>query len=177
MRQAYVAETAMADLARRRGKALVAYAYLLCGDMAEAEDLVQDALIKVFLRPRALDPATVEAYVRRAVLTLYLDGYRRRRSFTALRHLVAVGDAVDGPSGEVSVRADVRAALRALPPQQRACVVLRFYEDLTTTEIADRMNLGTGTVKRYLSLAVRRLEGLLGPVRQDDVEIMDGGRA
>ncbi len=55
-------------------------------------------------------------------------------------------------------------ALRGLPPQQRACVVLRFYEDLTVAEIAHHLAVSEGAVKRYLSLGVHRLEGLLGPI-------------
>ena len=62
-------------------------------------------------------------------------------------------------------RIDLVAALRGLPPQQRACVVLRFYEDLTVAEIAHHLAVSDGAVKRYLSLGVHRLEGLLGRSR------------
>ena len=65
-------------------------------------------------------------------------------------------------------RDDVTAALAGLPAEQRAAVVLRYYEDLTVPEVADRMGLGEGTVKRYLSLATRRLEDRLGPVAPPD---------
>ncbi|HEY3544729.1 MAG TPA: sigma factor-like helix-turn-helix DNA-binding protein, partial [Propionicimonas sp.] len=61
-------------------------------------------------------------------------------------------------------RLDVMSALRDLPRQQRACVVLRFYEDLTVAEIADHLGVSQGAVKRYLSMGVHALERTLGPV-------------
>jgi RNA polymerase sigma-70 factor (ECF subfamily) len=154
----------MAALARERGRALHAYAYLLTGDHRDAEDLVQDALVKTFARARHREIASAEGYVRTAILTTWVDGYRRRRQWERVRHLLARGDRHDGPADEVGARRDVRAALARLAPQQRACVVLRYYDDLTVPEIADRMGLAEGTVKRYLSLAVGRLEDLLGPL-------------
>lgn len=81
-----------------------------------------------------------------------------------MRHLLVRGERKDGPADEVAARSDVRAALGRLAPQQRACVVLRYYDDLTVSEIADRLGLADGTVKRYLSVAVGRLETLLGPL-------------
>ncbi len=69
----------VAELLATRGRALTRYAYLLCGNAADAEDLVQDALVKTFARRRAgLELDSAEAYVRRAILTLYLDGWRKR---------------------------------------------------------------------------------------------------
>jgi RNA polymerase sigma-70 factor (ECF subfamily) len=154
---------AMVALATTRGRALTGYAYLLTGSVADAEDLVQEALLKVFLGRPGAGPVT-EAYVRRAILNLYVDGYRRRRRWWAARPRLADADTVPAHDAAVAVRADVQAALAQLPRQQRACVVLRFYEDLTAEAIADRLGLATGTVKRYLSLATDRLEHLLGPV-------------
>lgn len=158
-------EHALDDLVRTRGSALVGYAYLLCGDRREAEDLVQDALVKTFSRGRGgLETHSLEGYVRRAVLTTYVDGFRRRRRWAAVRHLLATDDVGPGSDAEVAARADVAAALEALTPRERACVVLRFYEDLTVPAIADALALSQGSVKRYLSDAVRRMEHLLGPL-------------
>ena len=64
----------------------------------------------------------------------------------------------------------MQVALAALAPQQRICVVLRYYDDLTVPEIADRLSLAEGTVKRYLSLAVHRMEALLGPLAPATVQ-------
>lgn len=169
------ADEAMSTLARERGKALTGYAYLLTGELRDAEDLVQDALVKTFVRAHHVDPGAAEGYVRRAILTTYIDGYRRRRRWEGVRHLLARSDAEESQEDLSAHRVDVQAALRALPPQQRACVVLRYYDDLTAAEIADRLDLGVGTVKRYLSLAVHRMESLLGPVGSpmtDDVVVV-----
>ncbi|MCL3861382.1 sigma-70 family RNA polymerase sigma factor [Actinotalea sp. K2] len=158
-------EDSLDDLVRTRGSALVGYAYLLCGDRREAEDLVQDALVKTYSRGRAgLRATNVEGYVRRAVLTTYLDGFRRRRRWAAVRHLVSRDDSSAGHEGVTTERLDVQDALRSLAPRERACVVLRFYEDLTVAAIAEELLVSQGAVKRYLSDGVRRMEALLGPL-------------
>jgi RNA polymerase sigma-70 factor (ECF subfamily) len=158
-------EQSLDALVRSRGTALVGYAYLLCGDRREAEDLVQDALVKTYSRGRvATRPANVEGYVRRAILTTYLDGFRRRKRWAAIRHLAEQGEATPGPELASGDRLDIRAALDALGPRERACVVLRFYQDMTVARIADELSLSEGTVKRYLSDGVHRIQALLGPV-------------
>lgn len=166
-------EDALGDLVARRGRALVGYAYVLCGDARQAEDLVQDALVKVFARLRAPEPPTAhplghgpgyaanEAYVRRAILTLYLDGHRRRRRWAGVRHLVATDDHVRAVDSGATARADVAAALGRLSPRERACVVLRYFEDLTVPQVADALGLAQGTVKRYLADGTRTLREVL----------------
>jgi RNA polymerase sigma factor (sigma-70 family) len=155
----------LSDLVRQRGRQLTGYAYLFTGDVAAAQDLVQDALIKVFLRTRAgFTPDVAEAYVRRSIVGLYVDGFRRRRKWALLRPLVATADIGEEPELSTADRIDLRAALATLAPQERACVVLRFYEDMTIAEIAEQMRLAPGTVKRYLSNAIHKLQARLGPV-------------
>ncbi|NLE72779.1 MAG: sigma-70 family RNA polymerase sigma factor [Actinomycetales bacterium] len=163
------ADRTLEALARDRGPDLLAYATLLTGgDRAAAQDLVQDAIVKVFGRMRAgFTPDVAEAYVRRTILTLYVDAFRRRRGWSAVRHLVAVPDAGPAPHAEAE-SLDLRAALRDLAPQERAVVVLRFYEDLTVPDVADRMGLAEGTVKRYLSNALHKLGARLGPLAEAD---------
>ncbi len=172
-------EESLEELVRTRGPALVGYAYLLCGDRREAEDLVQDALVKTFARGRITDPGAVEGYVRRAVLSTYLDGFRRRRRWAAVRHLVVDDDRHPGPETSSAVRVDVEEALRTLSPRERACVVLRFYEDMTVPRIADALSLSEGSVKRYLSDGIRRVEAALGAAHVDrpareTVEVVTG---
>jgi len=158
-------DTALVDLVRDRGEALVRYAFLLTGDVTAAQDVVQDALVKVFVRLRARpQPEFLEAYVRRTIVTLYIDGYRRRRSWTQVEHLLVQDEARQGPDVDTAARLDLHAALATLAPQERAAVVLRYFADLTVPEIADEMGLAQGTVKRYLSNAVGRLEKRLGPM-------------
>lgn len=161
------ADDTLAVLARDRGADLIAYATLLTGDRAAGQDLVQDAIVKVFGRMRlGFTPDVAEAYVRRTILTLYVDGFRRRRTRAAYAHLVAAPDVRPSHDAAAADTLDLRTALGTLGPQERAVVVLRFYEDLTVPDIADRMGLAEGTVKRYLSNALRRLEQCLGPIAE-----------
>lgn len=160
-------------LVRERRPALVRYAALLTGgDLREADDLVQEALVRTFSRGRPLrEVAAAEGYVRQAILRVFVDGYRRRRHWQSLRHLVASTDTVPSTAATSDAVLDVRAALVTLRPRPRACVVLRYYDDLTVPEIAERLGLAQGTVKRYLSDAVAALEVLLGPLPDTRAEV------
>lgn len=160
------------ELVRARGTALVGYGYLLTGDLREAEDLVQDSLVKVFARGRpAHEVASAEAYVRRTMLTTHIDGFRRRKHWAAIRHLVASDDVTPssgplaGPEALVTERLALHEALSGLPPRQRACLVLRYYDDLPLAEIAATLSLTEGAVKRYLYEGTRALVARLGTVR------------
>ncbi|WP_421743418.1 sigma-70 family RNA polymerase sigma factor [Cellulomonas sp.] len=130
------------QLVRERGPALLRYGYLLTGDAADAQELVQDALVSVLARKATLRvPAAVEGYVRQTMLSSYIDGYRRRRRWLSVRHLLVSPEVADDPRHGVDARRDVVAALAGLPPRVRACVVLRYFEDLPVAEIADRLQL------------------------------------
>jgi RNA polymerase sigma-70 factor (sigma-E family) len=153
----------LTELVDRRGGALVRYAALLSGDPAEAEDLVQDALVRTFASAsgRRADVEDAEAYVRRAILNTYLDAYRRRQRWVRVRHLLGRPD--HAPATDVEGRADLDAALAQLPPRQRACVLLRYYADMPLAAVAVEMGVTVGTVKRHLHDATTRLGGLLEP--------------
>lgn len=166
-------EQTLTELVSTRSSALRSYAFLLCGDGKEAEDLVQEALVKTFVRLRAgTDVHSTEGYVRRAILTVYLDTYRRRRRWAAVRHLFGP-EQVEGPEAPTATQVDVRAALGRLTPRERACAVLRFYDDLTVPQIAAQLGLSGGAVKRYLSDAMHTLEELLGPLSDTDDGVVD----
>ena len=150
------------ELANSRYAALLAYAIALTGQRATAEDVVQEALVRVFSSPRSLVSAGhAESYVRRAIASIYIDDGRRASLLdrTAKRlgwETDPVIDAPEPPDDEVA------AALMQLSPQVRTCVVLRYYEDLTTTQIAERLGLSNGTVKRYLHEGSAMLRDGLG---------------
>jgi len=165
----------MERLARERGSALVGYAYLLTGELTAAQDLVQEALIQTFSRRRRDDVEFLEAYVRRAILNTYLNARRRRQRWGDVVHLVAAAEAAAGPDDIVADRADVYAALARLTPRERACVVLRHFEDLTIRDIAARLDVSEGAVKRYLSDARRRLAPMLGAPDAADIDVITEG--
>jgi len=165
----------MGRLARERGSALVGYAYLLTGELTAAQDLVQEALIQTFSRRRRDDVEFLEAYVRRAILNTYLNSRRRRQRWGDVVHLVADADTTAGPDAIVADRADVHAALARLTPRERACVVLRHFEDLTVRDIAARLDVSEGAVKRYLSDARRRLAPMLGAPDAADIDVITEG--
>lgn len=153
----------LAQFVDERGPTLVGYARLLTGNGDDAQDLVQEALVKAWSRRRAgTDITSLEGYVRRTILTTYLDQYRRRRLWRGRVHLLATPDAVAPADTATDASLDVATALRGLSPRERGCVVLRFYDDLTVPEIAARLGLSEGAVKRYLSDGTRRLGALLG---------------
>lgn len=149
---------------RDRRSALVGYAALFTGNRRDAEDLVHDAVVRTFARPRSLtDVHTAEAYVRQAVRTSFLDGARRHRTWRSRAHLFVVD--ADSPSPEHATTAviDVRAALGDLAPRERAVAVLRYFDDLPLAEIAHELGLSPGAVKRYLFDATTKLRAALGP--------------
>jgi len=158
-------ESAFRELLVARGSALRSYAYLLTGDRAAAGDLVQEALLRVFSRLRlGTDVVQLEGYVRRAMLNQYVDGRRRAKLWRDARHLL-----VNPPvheDADVTIADEIRHALSTLSPKQRACVVLRYYEDLTVLEIADQLGCAEGTVKRHLADARAKLATQLGTTEE-----------
>ncbi len=151
-------EQTLADLAGGRGAALKRHAFLLCGNEAQADDLVQEALVRAFARPlRAPRLVAAEAYVRTIMVNLFIDGARRNSRWRRLAPLLRPADVAPDPADEVSDRDAMLTALRSLSPRQRACVVLRYYEDLPVAEVAAVLGVGEGTVKRYLSEAMSRV--------------------
>lgn len=150
-------------MVRERRPALVGYACLFAANRRDAEDLVQEALVRTFSRTRAVtDPGSAEAYVRKAIRTSYLDSARKTAKWWARAHLFSDPQSSRGPEQEVTASVDVRAALARLSPRERACVVLRYFDDLPVAEIAAELGVGAGTVKRYVSDGTTKLRDSLG---------------
>jgi RNA polymerase sigma-70 factor (sigma-E family) len=144
-----------------RGGQLSRFAYLLCGDHYAAEDLLQTALGRVAARWRKVaDYDRLDSYVRRIILHEHISGWRRRRRIVEIPtdRLPALPGADES---EESVRRIVlRRALAALPPRQRAVIVLRFYHDLTVPAAAIELNCSEGTVKSQTSKALAKLHAV-----------------
>ena len=139
------------ELATERYPSLLAYAIAFTGQRATAQDLVQEAMVRTFSSPRRLNSAHhAEHYVRRAIASIFIDDKRREQVFRRSAARIADADSAPDASDEVADRDAVATALAALTPQLRACVVLRYHDDLTIAQIADALGLAQGTVKRYL---------------------------
>lgn len=151
------------ELATERYPSLLAYAVAFTGQRATAEDLVQEAMIRTFSSPRRLSSAAhAEHYVRRAIASVFIDDARREKLFRRTAHRLVDDGLAEDHSPETDTRDTVADALATLTPQVRACVVLRYYDDLTVAQVADRLHLALGTVKRYLHDGGATLRDALG---------------
>ena len=154
-------EAAFVEFAGSARDRLRRTAYLLCGDWDRASDLVQEALIRVYVRwPRLERRGGELAYARKAVVSAYLDQVRRRSSTERPQetdHTAASGEDV---ATEVATRQALMDALAQLPPRQRACVVLRYFEDLSVEQTAALLGCTEGTVKSQTSRALFSLRSM-----------------
>jgi RNA polymerase sigma-70 factor (sigma-E family) len=143
-------------------------AYLLTGDRETADDLVQDAFLRLarsFAQLRNVE--AFESYFRRTVVNLAHNHNRRERlERSYLRHSAALAclgraePAVD----HVADRISLRDALLRLPPRSRAAIVLRYYEDLSELQVAELMRCRPGTVKSLVSHGMAQLREEIGDV-------------
>ena len=147
-----------AQFVEARQRALQRTAWLLTGDWAVAEDLVQTALVRSWPRweriRRRDDP---EIYVRRAMVNCWASWRRRRWWGEQPSGDVPDGQAVEDVATEVAVRVTVHGALRSLTARQRAVLVLRVFDDLSEAQVAQVLDCAVGTVKSTLAHAVARL--------------------
>ncbi|MFI9485026.1 SigE family RNA polymerase sigma factor [Promicromonospora sp. NPDC052451] len=156
-------EAEFAAFMSRSAPALARTAWLLCGDTHQAEELVQQALMKTYLAwPKARSGEPL-AYARRVLANLRVDGWRRRR-----REVLMAADTLPERAQDGRSPADVHAerdrlvrALRLLPTKQRRIVVLRHLEGLAEREVADALGVSVGTVKSTASRGIVRLREIL----------------
>lgn len=142
-------EQAFVDFATGAARSLRRTAYLMTGDWHRADDVVQNALVKLYVAwPRLTRSEGFPTYARRAVVTSAIDEGRRpwRRERSDDQAGATEPDHHDR-MGEVDDRLLVVAALAELPPRQRATVVLRYYDELSVEETAEVLGCTTGTVK------------------------------
>ena len=138
---------------------LLRTAYLIAWDAKEAEDLVQDCLLKVARRwGRIADMEQPLAYTRRVLIHLALreSGRRTRRRAELDVNAADLGADVAEFAG-IETREELLAAVAQLPPRQRTVIVLRYFLDLTETETAKALGCSTGTVKSNASKALAHL--------------------
>ncbi|NUT35704.1 MAG: SigE family RNA polymerase sigma factor [Hamadaea sp.] len=145
-------KAAYADYFAARAAALRRLGYGLCGDWHLAEDLVQQTFLQLYKHWRRIEPSTVDAYARRTLVNAYLSHRRARKRETV------VADVPERPADPTpGVDVDIRRALDALPPRQRALVVLRHLEDISVAEAADILGIAEGTVKSQTAHGLAKL--------------------
>lgn len=161
-----------------RRRALLRTAFLLAGDWHLAEDLVQDTLAKLYVAWRRVQRRDeVDAYARKVLLNAFID--TKRRPWRRERTMAVTEPGAPSPPGEPSavlsgssgdpaerddptLRQRLLQTLAAVPPRQRAVLVLRFWEDLSVEQVAGLLNCSSGTVKSQTAKGLERLRGLLG---------------
>jgi RNA polymerase sigma-70 factor (sigma-E family) len=141
-----------------RSAALVRSAVLLTGDEALAQDLVQAALAKTWLRwGRVVRQDAPETYVRRVMISTFLTWNRRRWRSEQPVAEVPDGDNPRDDFADADLRSCVLGAVRRLAPRQRAVVVLRYFDDLTEAQAAAVLGCSVGTVKSQTAKALLAL--------------------
>jgi RNA polymerase sigma-70 factor (sigma-E family) len=145
---------------------LLRTAYLIVWDEAEAEDLVQECLLKVARRwPRVRRMVQPRAYARRILVHLALDGARgRARRRSELEPDVGASPSTVDPLPAFGTRVELLEALGELPARQRAVLVLRYFNDLTEVQVAEVLGCAPGTVKSSASRGLERLREALQSV-------------
>ncbi len=140
-----------------RGRALCRTAYLLTGDWQVGEDLVQEALTRTYLRRRRLrSAAALEPYARKVLVTLFLSS-RRRLWHRELPFADVPEQAANGQLDAIDDRRGLWPALLALSAQQRAVLVLRYFEDMTEADIAAVLDCSPCAVKTHAARGLGRL--------------------
>lgn len=150
------------DLFARTHVRLVRLAFLLCGDQRRAEDAVAEAFARVYPRWRRGGLDDADAYLRRAVVNQLHSGWRYLRLERGHSERASGDDRGQVMHADQSADRDaLMRALAELTQRQRAAIVLRFYEDMKETEVAEAMGVPLGTVKSSVSRGLDRLRELL----------------
>ena len=153
-------EGAFRAFALTRRPSLRRTAFLLCGDWHQADDLVQTALVKLYVAwPRIRSSEPPDGYTHRILVRSYLD--ERRRPWRRESPVEVLDDAAADarPADDLL---DLRAALALLPKRQRATLLLRYWLDESVAQTADALGCSEGTVKSQTARALNTLRDLLG---------------
>jgi RNA polymerase sigma-70 factor (sigma-E family) len=152
----------LADLYERSGPGSIRLAYLLTGDPAVAEDIAQDAFVRVVGHLGHLrDASSFDAYLRRTVVNLAKNHFRRRAVERGFLARAIQPEPTPGPERHSVDRHTVVDALGRLPQRQRAAIVLRYYEDLPADEIALVLRCRPATVRSLVARGVQTLRSEL----------------
>ena len=158
---AWPADVEFVEYVRARQHTLLRAAFLVCGDVHLAEDLLQGALVKLARQWERVRDEAPDAYVRRILYREAVSSWRKRR-----HEVVGFEPAWEEPvdtweAEDVERRLDVLRALDALTPRQRATIVLRYFEDRTERDTAEILGCSVGTVKSQTHDALVRLRAAM----------------
>ncbi|MEO3935781.1 SigE family RNA polymerase sigma factor [Dermatophilaceae bacterium Soc4.6] len=159
---------ALTQFLREHHGSLFRTALLLTGDAVDAEELLQDTLVRLFPRWHWVEEADRPvAYVRRSLTNLFISD--RRRGHHRDLPLTHVSESTDRrqPLEAVHDRSVLWPALLALPSRQRAAIVLRYYDDLPDAEIADALGCRPVSVRSLVSRGMSALRSALDPTRPE----------
>jgi RNA polymerase sigma-70 factor (sigma-E family) len=157
-----VERSGLAELYLQHAPDGIRLAFLLTGDRALAEDLVQEAFARFVGRLGHLrNPDAFRSYLRRTLVNLSRSHFRHRTVERAYLERSAA-DAERDPMPEIELDERIHEALLRLPPRQRAALVLRFYEDLSETQAASILRCRPGTVRSLMSRGMKVLRSELG---------------
>jgi RNA polymerase sigma-70 factor (sigma-E family) len=151
-------------------------AYLLCGDWSRAEDLVQTTFARAYAAwGRIREPAAVDSYLRTTLARVYLDDARRRWS-AEVPTAVLPDESEDPGAAWIDDRLSILAALAAIPPRQRACVVMRFVDDCSVVETARALGCSEGTVKSNTARGLAAMRAHVAGTRRGPEEATHDAR-
>jgi RNA polymerase sigma-70 factor (sigma-E family) len=147
--------TELDDYFAGRGPALRRTAYMILHDWHIAEDMVQTTFVQLYVAWPRIRYGGLDAYARRTLVNACLTHLRKRRREQLMP------ETPETMAAKAPDRSDLTAAIRQLPPQQRAVVALRFLDDLSVLETAAALGVAEGTVKSQTSRALAGLRQLL----------------
>ncbi|MEW6154555.1 MAG: sigma-70 family RNA polymerase sigma factor [Actinomycetota bacterium] len=157
----------LVSLFSAEGPSLVRLARLFVDDRNAAEDLVQEAFIRLARSAHRIeDEAKAAAYLRSIVLNLARD--HNRRGLVSLRHRLPLDDRRSREEDVLELREDQRQvieALRDLPHRQRSCLVLRYYQELGIDDIASVLGISRNSVKTHLQRGLAAMQSRIGGER------------
>jgi RNA polymerase sigma-70 factor (sigma-E family) len=148
-------DEAFASWAREHSPGLLRRATMLCGERPQAEDLVQETLVKMFLSWRHVDPdRSPVGYAHKTLFRVFLS-HRRKRSSSEVVSSALPDRSKSDP--DTAIHLDLLAALQTLPPKQRYVVVARYLDDCSVAEVADSMHMTEAWVRITAHRALHKL--------------------
>jgi RNA polymerase sigma-70 factor (sigma-E family) len=170
------ADAAFSEFATASRTRLRNTAYLLCGDWDQASDHVQEGLIRVYVAwPRLVRSGGELAYARKAVVSAFLDASRKRSNREHAADVSSARASDEDVATAVTDRAALMVALARLPERRRACIVLRYFEDLDVGDTATALGCSEGTVKSQTSRALETLRSMFATSGCDGVTVIGDG--